>query len=43
MALIGDPVREIEYAPLEGPLVDEPPAEPAPVKEVEREREEVPA
>ena len=42
MALIGDPVREIEYAPLEGPLVDEPPAEPAPV-EVERELEEVPA
>jgi hypothetical protein len=27
MALIGKPIREVEYAPLDGPLVAPPPAE----------------
>lgn len=42
MALIGDPLREVEYAPLEGPLTTEPPAEPE-VEVTERELEEVTA
>lgn len=42
MALIGDPIREREYEPVEGPLTSDPPAEPAP-EPAEVEREEVPA
>lgn len=41
MALIGDPLREVEYEPVEGPLAEPAPAEPERVREVETE--EVPA